>query len=481
MKIELMQEMNNDFPRLYFMHKQVENNQLPEKLQIKINTLVEQNRFDQKLGSVVLVELEEFTYIVVGLGIKSELDDHDFRMALYKGLVFAKENKFRNLNIVAPELDSPSLTIKKIAIMIELSLYEFDQYRTLEKAERMENVYIVSSNLTIAQRNALEEGILLAESNTIARDLVNQPPNILNAKELSKSAARVGKAAGFDVEIFKEDKISKFGMGAYLAVAAGSANRPRLIVMRYFGNKESKEILGFVGKGLTYDSGGYNLKSAEGLLTMKSDMGGAAAVIGAMNAIAKAKLEVNVIAVVAACENAISSTSYRPDDILTTMSGKTVLCENTDAEGRFTLIDAITYIQRKEKVTKIIDLATLTGAAIRTLGTVAALTASNNDQFYSLYQAAAKDADERVWRMPLFKEYKEQLKCDIADYTHIGGNPGAIVAATFLENFVEDNRPWIHVDIAPVAYNSKKNSYYGAGASGFGAISLYELAKSEQA
>ncbi len=480
MKIELVKEINNDFPTLYFIHNQSEDNYLPSEIKEKIDQLINKKRFEQKLDNIATIDIDEFTYLVVSLGEIEDLEDHDFRVALYKALKKAKEYKFENLNVVVPKLDSLSLTIKKIATMLYISLYDFDKYRTLKPAHSFKKINIVSSNIGLAQQNALTEGVILGEANSITRKLVDTPPNVLNAKEMARIVQKIGKKSGFEVDIYKEEKIAKLGMNSYLAVAAGSANRPRLIVMRYFGDKENKEILGFVGKGLTYDSGGYNLKPASGLLTMKMDMGGAAAVIGAMQAIAKAKLEVNVVAVVAACENSISSTSYRPDDILTTMSGKTVLCENTDAEGRLTLIDAITYIQREEKVNKIVDIATLTGAAGRTIGNVAAVTVSNCDDFYQNYQNASVDADERVWRMPIFKEYREQIKTEIADYKNIGGDPGAITAAVFLEAFVEDKRPWIHVDIAPVAYQEKEIGYYSKGATGYGAISLYELAKSEQ-
>ncbi len=482
MKIELMEKINNDFPTLYFMHKQSENKHLPEKVAQKVKKLIEANRFKDKSGTATCFDIDDFSYIIVVLDEAEKVEDHDFRLAIFNALQLAQSNNFKNLNIVSPDFNSSSMTIKKIATMIYIALYQYDEFKTDKdsKEAKLENFTIITDHNGLAQQNALAEAKILGKSSTISRRLVDAPPNVLNAKELAKRVEKLGKEVGFDVEVFKEEKIRKFGMGAYLAVAQGSANRPRLIVMRYFGNKDSKDVLGFVGKGLTYDSGGYNLKPATGLLTMKSDMGGAAAVIGAMHAIAKSKLEVNVVAVVAACENAISSTSYRPDDILTTMAGKTILCENTDAEGRFTLIDAITYIQRKEKATKIVDMATLTGAAIVCLGNAAAVTVSNNDDFYNSYQKAAEAADEKIWRMPIFKEYKEQLKSKVADYTNTPGNPGSVTAGMLLQEFVEEEKPWIHVDIAPVAFQTKKVGYYNEGASGYGAISLFELAKSEQ-
>jgi len=307
--------------------------------------------------------------------------------------------------------------------------------------------------------------------------LVNEPANVLNPIELAQRAKIAGDTSGFEVEILEEDRIKELNMEAFIKVASASDNPPRLIVMRYRGDKDNeKNILGLVGKGVTYDSGGLSIKSSEEMLTMKCDMGGAASVIGAMSAISQLKLKVNVVGVIAACENMISGSSYRPGDIIKSMAGKTIAIGSTDAEGRLTIIDAMNYIIEKEKATKIIDIATLTGSSIKALGRVATAVVSNNDDFYEeLYKASFK-AGEKIWRLPIFKEYKELIKSDIADLTNSSGDPGVITAALFIGEFVQ-NKPWIHMDIAGTSWSNESVGYLSKGGTGIGVRTLYYLIK----
>jgi len=270
-------------------------------------------------------------------------------------------------------------------------------------------------------------------------------------------------------------------MESFLSVGKGSSNEPKLIVMRYMGDTDNKEnILGLVGKGLTFDAGGYCLKTAGSMWTMKSDMGGAGAVIGAMSTIARKGLKKNIVAVVAACENLISGDAYRPGDIINTMNGKTIEIINTDAEGRLTLVDAVTYIIRKENVTKVVDIATLTGAVGGAIGSAATGVVTNDDEFYSLLEEASLHCDERVWRFPTFDEYKEKIKTGNADLVNSTGpvGAGAITAGLFIGEFVED-KPWLHLDIAATAFTSQtpNREYFSKGATGVGARLLYEIAK----
>jgi len=267
-------------------------------------------------------------------------------------------------------------------------------------------------------------------------------------------------------------------MEAFLSVAKGSENGPRLIVMRYFGDESKKDdVLGLVGKGLTYDSGGYSIKPTSSMDTMKSDMGGASSVIGAISAIAKKKLKINVVGVIAACENMISGAAYKPGDIIGSMAGKYIEVLNTDAEGRLTLIDAVHYIIEKEKVNKVIDVATLTGAALVALGLTTTAVVSNNDEFYKKLENASFKADEKVWRLPAFEEYKKLIKSDIADLKNIGGRyAGTITAGLFIGEFVQ-NKPWLHLDIAGTAWSEKEAGYYSKGGTGVGVRTLYYLAK----
>ncbi|MCJ7688580.1 MAG: aminopeptidase, partial [Clostridiaceae bacterium] len=269
---------------------------------------------------------------------------------------------------------NPIETIRAISEAVIMADYTFDKYKGDRKPKDLEEFNIIYSKedeLTNIDKG-INEGVILGQANLLARTLVNEPANLLGPVELAYEANKAGNECGFEVEIFDEPSIKELNMSAFLEVAKASTNPPTLIVMRYNGNPEnSEEIIGLVGKGLTYDSGGLSIKPTAGMVTMKSDMGGAAAVIGAMTAITKLKVKANVVAVVAACENMINGNSYRPGDIINSMGGKTIEVLNTDAEGRLTLIDAVNYIIEKEHATKVVDIATLTGSVLHALGTTA--------------------------------------------------------------------------------------------------------------
>ena len=321
----------------------------------------------------------------------------------------------------------------------------------------------------ITEASNVIDGVILA------RDLVNEPANILYPETLAERAALVGKESGFEVEILDKNEIEKLGMKAFLEVAKGSIHEPKLIVMRYMGNPKNNEKIGLVGKGLTFDTGGYSLKPSTSMDTMKSDMGGAAAVIGTMQALAKNKVQKNVIAVVAACENAISGGSYKPGDIIGSMAGKNIEVLNTDAEGRLTLVDAITYIIEKENVEKIVDVATLTGAVLVALGTEITGVISNNDDFYDELLVAGKRSGEKFWRLPNDKCFKKLYKGDFAELKNTGGrNAGTITAGMFIEEFVQD-KPWLHLDIAGTSWTDNGNDCTPKGGTGAPVKTLYEL------
>ncbi len=445
----------------------------------------ERNRFKGSLGEVVYFTRDNngsMQYgIFLGLGKKEEIDSEKLRIASSKALKKAEELKVTSLEMQMINAEGICLKriVKSIAEGMILGDYKFDRYKTDKKEKVLKEVFItgIEEELEKAQE-ALEEAEVLTEATILARELVNEPANVLYPEELAKRAERAGETYGFSVDIFKEDKIEKLGMKAFLEVAKGSSRSPRLIVMRYFGNEENKEdILGLVGKGLTYDSGGYSIKPTDGMVTMKSDMGGAAAVIGAISAIAKMKLKINVVGVVAACENMISGKAYKPGDIIGSMAGKTIEVLNTDAEGRLTLVDAVHYIIDKEKASKVIDLATLTGAVLIALGTDVTGVVTNNADFYEELEAASELSGEKVWQLPSFEEYKELIKSDIADLKNIGGRyAGSITAGLFIGEFVQD-KPWIHMDIAGTAWSEKEKNYISKGGTGAGVRTLYYLAK----
>lgn len=420
--------------------------------------------------------------ILVGLGKKNEIDMEKIRISYSKVLKKIKELKVEKAVIKFFEIEElcKGKTLKAITEGIILGNYKFDKYKSGEKKETLKEIII--SNIPKDKKEKLEEklqeALVLAETTLLARNLVNEPANVIYPETLAEEAKKAGIKYGFDVEVFDEAKIKNLGMDAFLSVAKASANPPRFIVMRYFGDSENKEdILGLVGKGLTYDSGGYSLKSNDGMVTMKCDMGGSAAVIGAISAIAKQKLNTNVIAVVAACENLIAGNGYKPGDIIGSMAGKSIEVLNTDAEGRLTLVDAVHYVIDKEKATKIVDIATLTGAVLGALGNTTTGVVTNNDEFYGELIEASKLSGEKFWQLPAFDEYKELIKSDVADLKNVGGKyAGTVTAGLFIGEFVQ-GKPWLHLDIAGTAWADGEKNYLSKGGTGAGVRTLYYLAK----
>lgn len=435
--------------------------------------------FEGKSGQVFYRTTEEFNYeIFVGLGKYEELERNDLISAVAKGIKQAENLKIQNIAISfinAENLCTGGIS-KSIAQGVKLACYKFDKYKA--------NKEIYSPKVTIigAPKEKLdkviekvEESVNVADGIITARNLVNEPANILYPETLAEEAIRVGKESGFEVEVFDENKIQELKMEAFLAVGKGSVHSPRLIVMRYNGDENSDERIGLVGKGLTFDTGGYSLKPSTSMDTMKSDMGGAAAVIGTMQALAKNKAKKNVVAVVAACENAISGGSYKPGDIIGSMAGKTIEVLNTDAEGRLTLIDAITYIIQKENVSKVVDVATLTGAVLVALGSDITGVISNNDEFYNELIDAANKSGEKFWRLPNDKCFKKLYKGDFADFKNTGGRyGGTVTAGMFIGEFVE-NKPWLHLDIAGTSWTNSSNDITPKGGTGAPVATLYEL------
>ncbi|MFA7259471.1 MAG: leucyl aminopeptidase, partial [Aeromonas bestiarum] len=290
----------------------------------------------------------------------------------------------------------------------------------------------------------------------VCRDVANMPPNVCNPAYLASQARRLADA--FDnitTKVIGEQEMAELGMNSYLAVARGSENEAMMAIIEYKGNADAKPIV-LVGKGLTFDSGGISIKPAEGMDEMKYDMGGAASVLGTMHALAQLQLPINVIGVLAGCENMPGGNAYRPGDILTSMSGQTIEVLNTDAEGRLVLCDALTYVDRYDPET-VIDVATLTGACIIALGHhTTGLLANHNPLAHELLNAS-EQAGDRAWRLPLFDEYQEQLESPFADMTNLGGRPaGTITAAAFLSRFTKKYN-WAHLDIAGTAWKSGKD------------------------
>ncbi|MGG5463178.1 leucyl aminopeptidase [Clostridium sp. B9] len=457
-----------------------------EEVQSKIDILNKKGQFKGAYGEIFstnrMVGDDIQDLILLGLGKSEDLTKEKLRKAFGKVVAEIKRLKSDSIFI---RFDAGKLSLEdSIQAIVEgmaLASYTFDKYKSDKKEEANVCVHIGGHNIKEEEielaKKAVEEATLLAETTCLARDLVNEPSNIMYPKTLAEKVEEASKEYGFEVEVFDEKRIEELKMEAFLSVGMGSDNLPRLIVMRYFGDKDNMDQrLALVGKGLTYDSGGYSIKPTNGMVTMKSDMGGAAAVIGAISAIAKRNLKINVIAIVAACENMISGHAYKPGDIIGSMAGKTIEILNTDAEGRLTLIDAVTYAIEKEKASEVIDVATLTGAALVALGDDVTAVVTNNDEFYNELQEATKVTGEKVWQLPSFEEYNELIKSSIADLKNIGGKyAGTITAGLFIGEFVQ-NKPWLHLDIAGPAFAEKKGAYCPVGGTGAGVRTLYELA-----
>lgn len=450
--------------------------------QVIVHTYYENDKkikdlFEGKEGEIVLIpSLDENKphILYFGLGEKEKLNNNLLRNNCAKLLKKIDELKFKN--ILIEKIDFGNLDEEKfLKAMVEgllLTDYDFKKYKSDDKEEIEKNVYINGFNIS-NKNDILNEVSNIAKAINNARDMIAEPTNNLYPEELAKRAVEIANESGFKIEVLEEDKIKELGMEAFLTVSKGTKNRPRLIVMEY-NNGGDKDFIGLVGKGLTCDTGGYSIKSHEGLKYMKSDMSGAAYVTAIMSSLAKNKCKVNVKAVVATCENVLDGNSYKPGDVVKSMKGKTIEVLNTDAEGRLTLADALYYIIDKQKVSKVIDMATLTGLAGSTFGSLFTPIFSNNDEFYEKFMETAKETGEDFWRMPLDERYRSYIDSDVADMKNTG-SAGTITASMFLKEFVDDT-PWIHLDIAataiqwPVVYE-----YSSKGASGVTVRTIYEL------
>ena len=444
-----------------------------------VDALKAKQVFEGKSGQVFYKTTEDLNYeIFVGLGKYEDLERTDLINAVAKGIKQAEKLKLDNLSInfiKANGLCTGGVT-KSIVQGVKLASYKFDKYKGSKETYNPEVTIIGGPKEKFDKmREKIDEASNIADGIMVARDLVNEPANILYPETLAERAVSIGNESGFEVEVFDEKQIEDLGMKAFLEVGKGSVHKPRLIVMRYNGDADSNEKVGLVGKGLTFDTGGYSLKPSASMDTMKSDMGGAAAVIGTMQALAKNKAKKNVVAVVAACENAISGGSYKPGDIIGSMAGKTIEVLNTDAEGRLTLVDAVTYIIEKENVDKVVDVATLTGAVLVALGTDITGVLSNDDEFYDELLVAARRTGEKFWRLPNDKCFKKLYKGDFADLKNIGGRyGGTITAGMFIEEFVQD-KPWLHLDIAGTSWAEGSSDTTPKGGTGAPVATLYEL------
>jgi leucyl aminopeptidase len=356
--------------------------------------------------------------------------------------------------------------------------FDPDYYKSDRKEQKIEELVLVVPRGTNQNsvKSAIEQGRIIGEAQNFTRDLVNEPSNRMTPTILADRAKAMCEETGLQCEIYGPDKIKELKMGAFWSVSQGSDEEPRLIVMRYDPPRAPKKrVLGLVGKGITFDTGGISIKPADGMEKMKYDMAGGAAMIGAMRAIAQLKPNLKVIGIVCASENMPSGKAQKPGDVQIAMSGKSIEIINTDAEGRLVLADGLHYA-RQLGCTHLIDAATLTGACVVALGMVQAGIFSNDDDFYERFDKALPKSGEKMWRLPVDDEYRDIIKSNIADIMNSGGRwGGAVTAAMFLKEFVGDT-PWIHLDIAGVAWMEDNKPWIAKGPSGVPVRSLVEFA-----
>ncbi|MFN0124825.1 MAG: leucyl aminopeptidase [Blastocatellia bacterium] len=357
-----------------------------------------------------------------------------------------------------------------------IALYDTDKYKTGDKEERLieEMILATTEGDTDELRRGAEKGRILAESVNYVRDLVNEPANILTPTEMARRAEETAQSFGLEIDVLDEARMKELGMGSLLGVSQGSAEPARLIVLSYTPEKDSRETVAIVGKGLTFDTGGISIKPSDGMEKMKYDMAGGATAIGVMRAVAQLKPAVNVIGLIGAVENMPGGRAQRPGDVVRSMTGKTIEVINTDAEGRLVLADVLAYA-RQLGATRIVDLATLTGAVSVALGDVYVAALGNDQEWTDAVISAGRASGEKIWQLPLDREYRDQIKSDIADIKNVGGRKaGTITAAWFLREFVE-NTPWVHLDIAGTAWNDSNKSFLSAGPTGVCVRTLVRL------
>jgi len=441
-----------------------------------LGKILAEERFDAQPNHALVIhthgKIPAARVLLVGLGPKATCTLDRIRQAAATAVRRAEETRAKHLALAPLTLRPHSLealTQARVEGAI-LGAYRFARYKASESTP-VEQVELLATDT--AQHRSIDQGLrrgqVFANATVLARDLVNEPPNALPPTRLAEIATQLARANGLRCSILDVAAMQQQGMGAILAIGAGSAQPPRLIVLEYAPPKPKKTVA-LVGKGVTFDSGGINLKSSDSMAGMKADMAGGAAVIATLSALQELRPPIRVLGVVAAVENLPSGQAARPGDIIRALNGKTIEITNTDAEGRVLLADALAYATRQH-ADEIIDIATLTGSAMVALGSYAAALMGNQPTLVQGLLAAAEQAGERLWQLPLYEEFLEEMRSPIADLRNSSGRyGGAEKGAIFLREFV-DGRPWVHLDIAPTAFLDRDEGtgpYTPKGATGFG-------------
>lgn len=477
--------VSEDFPTTTFKACQT-------MLDVNIPQYLQKQAFTGKKGetfSMPIIKNDTLYYvIVVGLGKKNthkKIPFETFRRALGSMYKIAASLKEETFAIAMPDLahfDASAQEIgQQLATILTMVSYRFQEFFS-EKDKKETEIFDIFICVDSAHKKEIEKGIetgeCIARAINKARHWVNLPPSDLTPPQLADKAKAIAEATGLKLTIFNEKKIIEKGMGGLAAVGRGSDHESRFVVLEYKTTHKNAPTIAFVGKGITFDSGGLSIKPAQSMETMKEDMAGAAAVITAMEALAHLKPKVNVIGVTPLAENLPSGKATKPGDIVRFYNGKTAEIKNTDAEGRLILADALSYVTKHYKPDAIIDIATLTGACAYALGPFFSGLMSQHDDLVTYIETCAQRSGDHVWRLPLTEDYAPAIKSDVADLSNIGSPKymaGAITAASFLKNFVNDT-PWAHVDIAGTAFNVPDIPYFRTGATGAGVRLLIEIA-----
>lgn len=410
--------------------------------------------------------------LFVGIGDRKQLTQEKVREAF--GLV-GKElltSKPESLAIWLPSFTSEAIVVADVAYLaaegIGMGSFTYEGYKT---TSNVPDYYLPSIELLMDEEDDevvsyFEVGTIYADAVNEARILVNTPGNVLTSTQLGEYARELGETYGFETEILGKKEIEELGMGALLAVNQGSVEEPRLIALKYQATDDWTDVVGLVGKGITFDTGGYSIKTKTGIVGMKGDMGGAAAVLGAMQIIGELRPNKNVIAIIASTDNMISGNAFKPDDVITSMSGKTIEILNTDAEGRLVLADAVTYA-KQQGANYIVDVATLTGGVITALGYDKTGALTNNEEFFETFMESSLETGEFVWRLPLTENDKKRIrKSDVADLNNSPGGDGHMIfGGGFVGEFVEET-PWIHLDIAGTSDTKAAHDFGPKGGTG---------------
>jgi leucyl aminopeptidase len=443
-------------------------------------SLVENGEFAGKASESAYVhntgEMKARRLLLLGAGKREEFSANTVRKMAGSAARSLRSKKARTFAILRRSDLALSDSAQAATEGALWALFDADKYHTSDKTENhLETMILATDGGELdAVKTGIERGRIVAEAANFGREVINEPSNVMTPTALAQRAEELAKDFGLELDVLDEARMKELGMGSLLGVAQGSAEPAKMIVLRYTPKADSEETIAIVGKGVTFDTGGISIKPADGMEKMKYDMAGGATTLAAMRAIAQLKPSVNVLGIVPAVENMPGGRAQRPGDVVRAMTGKTIEVINTDAEGRLILADAVAYA-RTLGATKIVDLATLTGAVSIALGDVYVAILGNNQDWIDAVIAAAKKSGEKLWQLPLDKEYREQIKSEIADIKNVGGRKaGTITGAYFIREFVEDT-PWAHLDIAGTAWNDSNKPHLSVGPTGVCVRTLVNL------